>query len=342
MRIGIHQSDASYSRHWVEYCKLMNIPYKIVNCYSSDIIHDLSDCDMLMWHHNHANPKDLLFAKELIYSLETAGKLVYPDAKTTWFFNDKLGQKYLLEAMQFPLIPTFVFFSKREAMDWISKAIFPIVFKLRSGAGSRNVRLVKDPRTAKRLIKYAFGRGIRQYNALGGLLESLRKYRKGRASLKTVFKSVAHFVYPIQLEKSEGRHKGYIYFQEFIPDCKYDIRIQSVGDKIWAMTRTVRKGDFRASGSGDLNYDPKVIPVEALQLSKAVSEKLSLQSMAIDLLPYKNGFLIAEVSYAFGVDPEELEVGYWDKNLEWHAGRINPFAWMVEDLISRYNAAKSH
>jgi len=70
MRIGIHQSDASYSRHWVEYCKLMNIPYKIVNCYSSDIINDLADCDVLMWHHNHANPKDLLFAKELIYSLE--------------------------------------------------------------------------------------------------------------------------------------------------------------------------------------------------------------------------------------------------------------------------------
>jgi len=222
-------------------------------------------------------------------------------------------------------------------MEWISKADFPLVLKLRSGAGSRNVRLIKDQKTAKRLIRKSFGRGIRQYNAFGGLVESLRKYRMGKASLKTVIKSIAHFIYPIQLEKSEGRHKGYIYFQEFIPGCKYDIRIQSVGDKMWAMTRMVRKGDFRASGSGKLNYDPKMIPEEALRLSMEISKKLNLQSMAIDLLPFKNGFLIAEISYAFGVDPEELEVGYWDKNLHWHPGKINPFAWMVDDIVRRLN-----
>jgi hypothetical protein len=47
------------------------IPYKIVNCYDSDIIKNLKDCDALMWHHNHANPRDFLFAKELLFSLET-------------------------------------------------------------------------------------------------------------------------------------------------------------------------------------------------------------------------------------------------------------------------------
>jgi len=334
MKIAIHQPDGGIGKYWIAYCIEKNIPYKIVNCYSTDIINNLDDCDALMWHHNHANPKDLLFAKELLYSLESKGKLVYPNTKTTWSFDDKLGQKYQLEAMKLPLVPTFVFFSKQEALEWISKTEWPIVFKLRSGAGGRNVRLLKNKREARRVINKAFGKGIRPYNAIGGIKESVRRYRLGKATIKEIIKSILHVWYPVLLENSKGREKGYVYFQKFIPDCKSDVRVKLVGERIWAKIRNVRKNDFRASHSGDSLFDPNLISKKALLLSLEISRKLKLQSVAIDLLPYNGDFLIAEISYAFGWDPKEFEAGYWDAALGWHPGKINPFGWIVEDLIN--------
>lgn len=335
MKIAIHQKDGGFGKYWIKYCQDNNIDFKIVDCYNNNIINDLKDCDALMWHHNHANPKDLLFAKELLYSIENSGKAVFPDTKTTWHFDDKLGQKYLLEAMDLPLVPTYVFYSKKEALAWVSDAIFPVVTKLRCGAGSNNVRLIENKYQARRLIKKAFGRGIRPYNTISGIKDSIRLYKMGKTSFKEVVKSILHIIYPFQLEKSKGKERGYVYFQKYIPDCKTDVRIKLVGDRIWAFTRNVRKNDFRASASADFSFDPNLISEKALNLSLEIARKLQAQSLAVDFLPFNGDFLLTEISYAFGFNPEEFEEGYWDGNLVWHPGKFNPFGWMVEDLIAR-------
>ena len=340
MKIAIHQSSGSYSDYWITYCKEKKISYKIVNCYDSDIVQQLEDCDALMWHHNHANPKDKLFAKQLLYSLETAGKVVFPDQRTTWHFDDKLGQKYLLEAMGLPLIPTFVFYSKKDALEWVSKMNFPYVFKLRGGAASRNVKLIKNRKQARKIIRKAFGKGVRQYDPWVGIKEAIRKYRLGNTSLKEVVKALAHIVYPIQLQKSKGREKGYVYFQKFLPGCKFDIRVQIVKNKAWAMRRLVRDNDFRASGSDLLDYDLTKIPVEAIRLSFDIYKQLQVQTLAVDYLVSDEKLWISEISYGFGIARGELEVGFWKEDLSWHPGKINPFGWMVDDVIKRYHAKK--
>ena len=99
MKIAIHHRPGSFSDRWIEYCKQNEIDYKIVNAYDNNIVEQVSDCDAFMWHHHHANVKDTLFANQLIYSLETAGIKCFPDFHTTWHFDDKVGQKYLLEAV---------------------------------------------------------------------------------------------------------------------------------------------------------------------------------------------------------------------------------------------------
>src|SRR5690606_21537992 len=120
------------------YCKENNISYKIVDVYKSDIISQLEDCTGLMWHFHQGNPKDILFAKQLIFSLQQAGKKVFPDFNTAWHFDDKVGQKYLFESLKIPHVPSFVFYDKREALEWASSTNYPLVFKLRGGAGSAN------------------------------------------------------------------------------------------------------------------------------------------------------------------------------------------------------------
>ena len=48
MKIAIHQTKGSFSDRWIEYCQINEINYKIVNCYDSDIIEQLNDCEGLM------------------------------------------------------------------------------------------------------------------------------------------------------------------------------------------------------------------------------------------------------------------------------------------------------
>ncbi len=329
MKIGIHHSKGSYSDGWIEYCERNNIPFKIVNAYGNNIINDLEDCNVFMWHHHH-NEKDVIFAKQLLFSLEHSGKLVFPNWKSGWHFDDKLGQKYLLEALNLPIVPTFVFYSKDEAPKWASKYKFPAVFKLRGGASSNNVQLIKTRKEAFRIINKAFGCGFRQVNPIVAIKENYLKIKNRKTKLKKILKLIPCLYLPFPIEKSKGRERGYIYFQEFIPDCNYDIRVQLIDDKCYAMTRKVRLNDFRASGGGNIDYDGSKVPVSAIELSFHVANLLKMQSMAIDLLNYKNTYLITEISYAFAIDEGELDFGYWDSNLEWHNERINPYGWMVE------------
>lgn len=156
LKIGIHNNPGSASDKWIKYCKQNEISYKLVNCYSSDIIDQLSDCYVLMWHHHHTSFKEKLFAEKLLFSIEHAGKKVFPDFNTSWHFDDKIGQKYLLETINAPLVPAHVFYDKKLARRWAKTTSFPKVFKLRGGAGSSNVRLVNDYHHAKKLITESF------------------------------------------------------------------------------------------------------------------------------------------------------------------------------------------
>ena len=153
MKIAIHHRPNSYSDLWIEYCKKNNIMFKIVDAYANDILKQVADCDAFMWHFHHLIYKDYLFAKQLIYVIEKQmGIVCYPNFDTCWHFDDKVGQKYLLKALDIPLAPTHIFYSRNEALHWIRQTTFPKVFKLRCGASSSNVQLIKNRKQAKHII----------------------------------------------------------------------------------------------------------------------------------------------------------------------------------------------
>jgi glutathione synthase/RimK-type ligase-like ATP-grasp enzyme len=333
MNIGIHYTKGSFSDHWVVYCKANGIPFKLVNCYRSDIIDQLSDCDVLMWHHSQTNPKDILFAKQLLFSLMHAGKKVFPDFLTNWHFDDKVGQKYLLEALGAPLVPTWVFYEKDTAIKWIEKIEFPLVFKLRSGAGSSNVRLVQSKSQAIHLINKAFKSGFSQYNSFGEFKDKVVKFRHGKLPLKdVVIRFVLQFITP-KYSLVAGNEKGYIYFQKFIPFNDHDIRVIVIGDKAFAIKRLVRRNDFRASGSGDILYAKEHFNEEVIILSFELAEKLKMQCVAFDYVFQNEKPLLLEISYGFVPEGYKDCIGYWDKSMTWNNGIFNPYGWMIENLV---------
>ena len=73
MKIAIHHTPESLSDQWEKYSEENKIPFKLVNCYDSDIINQLNDCDGLMWHWNQNDYKAALFARQLTLSLEKKG-----------------------------------------------------------------------------------------------------------------------------------------------------------------------------------------------------------------------------------------------------------------------------
>ena len=239
----------------------------------------------------------------------------------------------MLEAIGAPLVPSYVFYTKKEALDWISRTSFPKVFKLRGGAGAANVMLAHTAREARKLVRKSFGRGFSQFDRAGYLKERYRKWREGKDSFVGVLKGVGRLFVITDFAKMHGREKGYAYFQEFIPNNEFDTRLVVIGgERALCERRYCRKGDFRASGSGHFEYveaDRKV-----LEIAFQVAQKLKLQTVAFDFIYDKEKPLIVEISYGFGTKGISHCPGYYTSDLQWHdEPEPNFYGWMVENLI---------
>ena len=336
MKIAIHKRIGSFSDRWIKYCQENDVDYKIVNCYDSNIIEQLKDCDGLLWHWSHGDYKAQNFASQLIFSLEQMGLKVFPSFNTCWHFDDKVGQKYLLEAIDAPLVSSYVFYDKKNAIQWINNASFPKVFKLRGGAGSLNVKLVKTKIHAKRLINKSFGKGFPLVDKQSGLQQRFWILRRDK-DLKSVIhflKGIVRIFFPKKGLNLLQRQKGYVYFQDFIPNNDFDDRIVIVGDRAFALKRLVRKDDFRASGSGLFSYDKDNFNLASIKIAFKIAAKLNLQSVAFDFIYKAKNPLIVEISYAYSMGSAYDDCpGYWDNKLNWHDDNVNPQRYIIEDFI---------
>lgn len=340
MKLAIHNRPGGFADRWIRYCTERGIEYKIVNCYDSDILNQLKEVDGLLWHWEFMEPNAQLVAKQIITSVEKMGIRVFPNITTCWHYDDKIGQKYLLEAIQAPLVPSYVFFDKQEAMDWIDKTEFPKVFKLRCGAGSQNVKLVKTKREAKALCEKAFGKG---FTAIGGYFRDAKtKARKVKNinQLRNKLSRMSKVIHDISSKKHFlPKQRGYIYFQEFLPDNKFDTRITVIGNRAFGYIRKTRPNDFRASGSGQVIYDMDRIDQRCIQIAFRVVSKLKTQSLAFDFIfDQYNEPRITEISYCYISKYVYTCPGYWDDKLNRHEGNIWPEDAILEDLIKELNS----
>jgi hypothetical protein len=339
MKIAIHDRPGSFSSEWINYCKNHDIQFKLVNCYDSDIIKQLKTCDGLLWHWSQDDSKAILFARQLTYSLEQIGIKVFPNSKTCWHFDDKLGQKYLLEAIGAPLVSSYIFYDRREAIRWAKHTIFPKVFKLRGGAGSVNVKLIKSVTQAKRYINKAFRLGFLTTDTSNSLKDRCLRLRKEKDinAMIHLFKGFARIFIPKYDDKIRNREKGYIYLQDFIADNSYDIRVIIIGNRAIAIKRLVRQNDFRASGSGRLIFNKDEIPLESVRSAFLLAEQLKTQCLAFDFLYDKDHLLLMEISYGFLQKLYYQCPGFWDRDLLWHPEDVKPEWFIIEDFLSNLN-----
>jgi glutathione synthase/RimK-type ligase-like ATP-grasp enzyme len=336
MKIAIHNNETGFTPRWINYCQRKGIPYKLVNCYDSNIINHLKDCDALMWHHWQVNSKDILKAKRLLFALEQTGMAVFPNFNTGWHFDDKVAQKYLLESLELPIVPSYHFLDKETALEWVTKTDFPKVFKLSRGAGSSNVKLVRNEKHAKKLINKSFTSGHSVFDRLGGVKERWRKYKEGKETLFGILKSGYRGLNLPLYSKLLPRERFEVYFQDFIPNNEFDIRIIIVEAKAFAIKRLVRKNDFRASGSGNILYEKENFEENLIQKSFEYAEKLKAQVVALDyVFQAESNPFIVEISYGYAIEGYDSCVGYWDRELNFHEGKFDSCEWMVDLLVKK-------
>ena len=341
-KLAIHHRERSWSERWIAYCETHAIPYTIVNCLDSDIMGQLRTFDGLLWHWHHGDPREQLMARHVITSAETMGVKVFPSISTCWHFDDKIAQKYLLEAIEAPLVPTYVFYGLKEALDWIDRASFPKVFKLRRGAGSSNVKLAHSALEARALAERAFGSGFAPIPTYGQDVQKRYLAARKRGDLLKVVRRIPQVLVKMRDNKKlMGREKGYVYFQDFVPGNDFDTRVTVIGNRAFAFTRNNRPGDFRASASGDVVYDSRRINLKCVETAFDVTRKIGAQSLAFDFVSGQNQEpLILEVSYGFG-SGRNVHIGeavyncpgHWDAKLNWHAGHVWPQDAILTDFL---------
>nr|WP_218917939.1 hypothetical protein [Draconibacterium orientale] len=133
------------------------------------------------------------------------------------------------------------------------------------------------------------------------------------------------------------KEKDYCSFQEFIPNAGYDLKIYVIGDKISFLARHTRKGDFRASGGGNLSYDKSLVPKNVLESAFETSDKLKLQCIGFDYVvdkSTKKGKII-EMSFGFAHQALIGANGYWDRDLQWHNEPVNAPHEIIKNLLKK-------
>ena len=334
MRIAIPESSCGFTAGWINACQKLGIDVLRFDVYSPDALDAICGCDALLWHWHHASPKDWLFARQLIVSVEMAGIPVFPNLNTCWHFDDKVGQKYLFEAVGAPAVKSWVFYDKLSAYKWAREASYPLVFKLRCGAGAINVKLVHNAQQAYALIRKMFGSGIPVASVFADLSTSIRRKKKAGQLIQKLLHVPSIIRAKMAFKNALPRQKGYVYFQEFMPDNRYDTRIVVIGDRAIGMRRYCRPNDFRASGSGEISYAKADISEEVIKVAFLAAKKIKSQCAAFDFVRDKSGdYKIIEVSYGFTVDAYRKCEGYWTSDMLWHPEPIEICEWMIRDLL---------
>lgn len=325
MKIAIDHKKRGFAERWIEYCKQNNINYILVDVYKTNIIDKIVDEGVthFMWHINHASSTDLMLYPYLMNSLDTRGIKTFPNFNTRWHFDDKVAQKYLLESINAPLVPSYVFYSEAEALSHLKTISFPIVTKLKRGAGATNVKLLKSFEEAEEYVKTMFSTGINpNAGALGNLDQKLRIAKQIKNPIHLIKKTYGFLVKNRREQKIGNYEKGYFYYQKFMPENDFDTRVIIVGDKAVAFKRINRENDFRASGSGKSSFED--IDVEMIRIAFETSKKINAQSLAYDFIYDEDKKpKIIEVCFGFGTTISSTVPFYWDDKLIKHKGEIN-------------------
>lgn len=140
---------------------------------------------------------------------------------------------------------------------------------------------------------------LQNFGEIGPSLERLG----GEGVLKPLFGSRGRGLERMSLasdpvpDLASADHGRVIYLQEFIPNAGFDVRILVVGDRLFAMRRIARAGEWRTNvslGGRPEAFEP---PAAWCDMARRAAAALETEVAGVDLLPAADGrVLVLEVN----------------------------------------------
>lgn len=305
------------------------LSYNIIDLDSNNYQEEIKKFDVILWNPGYMGLRLSSHYKEKVYFAEKIlGKLFFPCFDTIWHFESKVAQNLLFENQMTPTPKTYVTYDYQNALEIIKKIEYPIVLKRSDGASSENVRLIEN---CKSLVNYS------QRVFCDHLWSG---YRKNHSKFNLLINNFSKrwfwsFIISQFIKSDDGM--GVLYLQEFIPNNYADLRITIIGNKYaFAFWRNNRPGDFRASGSGQIDYK-REIPFNILRYCQNINQTLNFDTMAYDILFRGENFIINEMSYNY-IDKAIFNApGYYilGQEIEFINGNTWPQELWVRALIEK-------
>jgi glutathione synthase/RimK-type ligase-like ATP-grasp enzyme len=269
----------------------------ITNFSKIDLLHtDYSNAAIFYQSSEDKNLFYKSFIEDIILGLKMKGALVIPDFHYLRAHHNKVFMEILRQVSKLDCIKNLQsqYFGTYEEFD--SKNIsFPSVFKLSEGAQSSNVRLLKDLKQTRSIIRwYSKSFDITIW------LKDLIKYFFFRKKYDNYIKTSQH-------------RKKYI-LQEFIPSLKNDYKVVVINRKFFVLERYVRHNDFRASGSGKFKFNSN-IPLDLLNYAKEIFEYFKVPFISLDIAYFEKKSMLLEFQFvSFGTITVEKSPYHFEFN----------------------------
>lgn len=303
------------------------LEYAVVNLGKSDWIEVIAPFDVVIWKSEFMGPISAGYFKEKIFFMENhMGKTVVPNFSTVWHFESKVAQSYFFHYHSVPTPKTWVTFDYENASDVATDVETPVVWKKSYGASSRNVQIIREREDLLKTINKEFCEQLwfdARKKAKSAMATFLRLIGR-KLAWRKLFREI------LSVEKY-----AVSYWQEFLAGNDADLRITVIGDRYaYGFWRNNRRNDFRASGSGLLDYE-RPVPEDVLLYCLDLNQRHRFDSMAYDILFDKQKkFTITEMSYAYVDSALHNAKGYFElteyRELRFHEGHTWPQELWVE------------
>jgi len=260
---------------WTKYVRFLEyngLPYEIFDLSAHDWLEKARKFDIFVGILSN-NLYHLQEMRRKYFTLETyLGKVCFPSTAHILMYEDKRLESYISNACNIPYARTYISNEKQDAQRLVETLHYPVIHKTDPGSGSLGVELVRDQKQARKIVEQAFS-------------------ISGRAT---------HLLY--------FRQKNYVYFQEYVQNDGYDIRVLIIGNWAFGYYRRVLEGDFRASGMNII--EKRGLPEEAIRIAWRTNQIIKSPMLVVDLVHGLDGkYTIIEFSPICQVEkPAQLAI----------------------------------
>ncbi|WP_457673036.1 ATP-grasp domain-containing protein [Thiolapillus sp.] len=247
-------------------CMELGVPYHVMDLTSSDWVEKAEADDSFIYFLRPFVLSTLgrtVYEERAYFLSRVLQRSLFPAFDSLWIYESKRRCASWLEYFRIPHARTWVFFSRREALDFLDTAEFPLVFKTDIGSDALGVRVLHSAREARRIVNACFGRGFQ-----------------------------SNFYDP------RDRNWGQVLFQQHLGDVK-EWRMIRIGESFFAYQKG-KKGEFH---SGTKIVEFHVPGKDLLDFSRNALEKMGMNAVALDVFEDRDGkFFVNEVQAYYGAN----------------------------------------